>query len=87
MWQPPLSTGGFDIQMSRYEISVSKLNIISEIMLYDYNGYETSATIDGLHNGSKYNVSINAFNCLGKAEEATPPMTVTISKYRYSSVL
>ena len=56
-------------------------------MLYDYNGYETSATIDGLHNGSMYNISINAFNCLGKAEEATPPMTVTISKYRYSSVL
>ena len=78
-WHPPKHTGGSDIQIIRYEITVSieTAHDTNEILTQELNGNETSATISGLQNGTIHNFTMHAYNCLGEAGNSTPTLTVT----------
>ena len=56
----------------------SNLVVVSS---HEFDGNESSATINGLQKGKKYSLTIHAYNCLGKAGESTLPLTVKLGQF------
>ena len=63
-WTSPTDTGGPDVQIDCYLLTVTEINDPS----YLINVTDTNTTITGLNCSRSYNISLRAVNCVGVSD-------------------